>query len=406
MRRARRAELSGATHDPIVWTHATGVNVFDADDNRYVDMTAGFGVAAIGHTHPRVVAAIATQSSKLLHALGDVQPADTKIALLRELAKLAPVAGARVILGLSGSDAVEAALKTAVLHTKRSGVIAFEGGYHGLAHGPLGACGYSEAFRAPFADQLNPHVLFAPYPGEHDDVRDSISQISTLVAKADARSIGAILVEPIQSRGGVRVPPQNFLPALVEYAHANGMLLVADEIYVGLGRTGEPLTLGADLWCIGKSLGGGMPVSACIGSNEVMTSWGAPDHEALHTGTFFGNPVACAAALETLAELRDARLSERATRVGVLLTHALTKALSGKKAFREVRGRGLLLGVRLESDVIALRCVRLLLEAGYITLPAGSPPDVVSLTPPLTLPESLIDGFATAFAESLDAATF
>ena len=150
-RRARRAELSGAAHDPIVWARARGVNVWDADGNRYLDLTAGFGAAAVGHSAKPVVAAIQEQSERLMHALGDVHPSDVKIALLEKLAALAPFRDARVMLGLSGADAVAAALKSAALFTRKPGVLAFRGGYHGLEYGPLAACGYSDAFRAPFA---------------------------------------------------------------------------------------------------------------------------------------------------------------------------------------------------------------------------------------------------------------
>src|SRR5689334_21672563 len=173
-RRARRSELAGALHDPIVWTRAAGVNVWDADGNRFVDLSAGFGAAALGHGRPEVVSAVQLQAGKLLHALGDLHTSDTKVALLSRLAALAPFPKARVMLGLSGSDAVTAALKTALLHTRKPGVLAFEGGYHGLEHGPLAACGYSAKMRAPFAPQLNPHVLFAPYPDASTTAADAL----------------------------------------------------------------------------------------------------------------------------------------------------------------------------------------------------------------------------------------
>src|SRR5262249_51742543 len=147
-----------------VWSRAFGVNVWDVDGNRYVDLSAGFGAAAIGHGHPSVVVAVQSQAAQLAHALADLHPSDVKIALLERLSALAPFPEARVILGLSGSDAVTAGLKTAALYTKRPGILAFEGGYHGLEYGPLAACGHDERFRAPFASQLNAHVVFAPYP--------------------------------------------------------------------------------------------------------------------------------------------------------------------------------------------------------------------------------------------------
>jgi 4-aminobutyrate aminotransferase-like enzyme len=140
-RRARRAETSGASWDPIVWASARGANVVDVDGNVLVDLASGFGVASIGHGHPRVVEAIAAQSLELVHGFGDVHPSAVKIALLEKLASIAPFPEARVILGAHGGDAIEAALKTAMLDTGRPGVLAFEGGYHGLSHGPLAICG-------------------------------------------------------------------------------------------------------------------------------------------------------------------------------------------------------------------------------------------------------------------------
>ena len=152
-RRKRRAEQTGASHDPIVWVEASGSNVIDADGNRYVDLTSGFGVAFVGHRHPEVVEAVERQSSRLIHALGDLYPSDVKIELLERLCALSPWAESRAMLSLSGADAVTAALKTAVLATGRTRVVAFEGGYHGLSYGPLAVSGYAERFRKPLAAQ-------------------------------------------------------------------------------------------------------------------------------------------------------------------------------------------------------------------------------------------------------------
>jgi len=403
-RRARRSEASGIAHDPIVWVEAVGSNVVDADGNRYVDFTAGFGAAAVGHRHPKVVAAITAQSHKLLHALGDVHPSDVKIALLQRLANLAPFDDARVALGLSGSDAVECALKTAALATRKHGVLAFKGAYHGLAHGPLAACGYREAFRAPFAPQLNPHVVFAPYPTATDE-----HAIDAVIATWDAAAtpIGAVLFEPVLGRGGVVCPPPGFAKQLSELAKLRGALLIADEVLTGLGRCGETFVSVADganpdLVCVGKALGGGMPISACIGTQHAMSAWGDPDGEALHTGTFFGHPVSCAAALAGLDVIANEGLSDRALDLGGELRKRLDKiAQKLGDVVVEVRGRGAMLGVELREAGHALRVVQQLLGAGYLTLPAGRETNVISLTPPLTLPESLLDGFADALRHAL-----
>jgi 4-aminobutyrate aminotransferase/(S)-3-amino-2-methylpropionate transaminase len=385
-RRARRAEASGAPQDPIVWAEARGANVVDVDGNVFVDLTGGFGVAAVGHRNPKVVAAIRRQSERLLHALGDLHPSEPKIHLLERLAALAPQEDARVVLSLSGSDSVTTALKSAAIHTGRPGILAFEGGYHGLDHGPLAACGYSEGFRAPFAAQLNPHVRFAPY-----------GDAEAAAALLDD-TIGAVIVEPIQGRGGCRVPPDGFLGALREKAHAAGAVLIVDEIMTGCFRCGLPFASTdprhgmagpADLICVGKALGGGLPVSACIGSLEALEAWGSPGRVAIHTGTFFGHPLGAAAALASLDVLEGDALGERALRIEARLRERL--------AGLEIRGRGLLLGVVTGQPSLPL--VRRLLERGFLAIPAGMEAEVIQILPPLTIDERLVDAFADALLE-------
>ncbi len=385
-RRARRAEQSGAPQDPIVWAEAVGSNVVDADGNVFVDLSGGFGVAAVGHRHPAVVAAIQSQAERLLHALGDLHPSDVKIRLLERLAALAPQPEARVVLSLSGSDALTTAIKSAALHTGRPGVLAFEGGYHGLDHGPLAACGYSEGFRTPFAGQLNPHVRFTAY-GDVEAARTAMDD-----------TVGAILVEPIQGRGGCRVPPVGYLAALQALAEERGAVLIVDEVLTGLYRTGvpfacmdpvDPLPRPPDLLCVGKALGGGMPISACIGSLAVMASWGDPGAMAIHTGTFFGHPLGSAAALASLQVLEDEALGARAL--------AMEARLRERLAPLTVRGRGLLLGVVPDQPVLPL--VRRLLERGFLAIPAGMHAEIIQLVPPLTIDESLLDSFVDTLRE-------
>jgi 4-aminobutyrate aminotransferase / (S)-3-amino-2-methylpropionate transaminase / 5-aminovalerate transaminase len=403
-RRARRAERTGEQHDPISWHEASGSNVRDADGNVFVDLTGGFGAALFGHAHGPIVSAVRAQEGRLIHALGDVHPSDVKVQLLAALAALAPFP-ARVILGLSGADAVEAALKTAALHTQRPGVIAFQGGYHGLSHGPLAVCGYGEAFRAPFAEQLNPHVAFAQFAAHEAELPAALDSVRAAIAALAGRA-GALLVEPIQGRGGVRVAAPGFLPALRALADQHGLLLIVDEIYTGLGRSGalfyhRELGCEADLICLGKSLGGGYAVSACLGRTEVMAAWGDPAGEAIHTSTFLGNPPACAAALATLELIRAQDAPAQARGRGEALSAAL-RAVPGVA----VQGRGMLIGVRMDSPAQSpervLSTCRALLERGYIVLPAGAPPAVLCLTPPLALNDEQIAGFAAALAAAME----
>ncbi|MEC7522350.1 MAG: aspartate aminotransferase family protein [Myxococcota bacterium] len=392
-RRARRAERAGAPNDPIVWAEAKGANVVDVDGNVFVDLIAGFSVAAVGHGHPEVVEAVRAQAGKLLHALGDVHPSEPKIRLLERLAALAPMDDARVILGQNGADALAAAMKTAVLHTGKPGVLAFEGGYHGLMYGPLALCGFAPPFREPFAAQLNPHVRFAPW-GALD------------VERHFTDDVGAVVVEPALGRGGLRFPPEGFLRALREACDRRDALLVFDEIFTGLGRTGRRWAHEADgvvpdLLCAGKAMGGTLPVSACIGGIEVMRAWGDPRGAAIHTATFSGHPLACAASLASLEILERDGLAARAAEVGARWTGALREALGGLDAVKEVRGRGLMVGVELHDGARVLRLVAELLAEGWITLPAGPRAEVLQLTPPLNVDEALLDAFTRTLARRL-----
>jgi 4-aminobutyrate aminotransferase/(S)-3-amino-2-methylpropionate transaminase len=371
--------------------------VEDADGNRYVDFTSGFGVAAVGHRHPRVVAAITAQSQRLIHGLGDVYPSDVKIALLERLAKLGPWRESRVILGLSGSDAIEAALKTAALATGRPGVVGFEGGYHGLGHGPLALCGYSEGFRRPFAAQLNPHARIVPWPAETCSLEDALAPVQRCFEGPPATLPGAIVVEPIQGRGGVRIPPPGFLSALRALCEQHGALLIADEILTGLGRCGELLyslrETEPHLICIGKALGGGLPVSACLGDAAVMQAWGAPEGEALHTGTFFGHPLGAAAALAVLDVLADERLVARGAAAGASLVERLRE-----RGLGPVRGAGLLLALHVGRAQRTLALVHALLQRGYLVLPAGADASVLQLVPPLTVSDEQLAGLTESLA--------
>jgi len=348
----------------IAYARGEGSNVWDADGNRYVDLTAGFGALVLGHkTHV---------DTGLVLALGDVHPSIDKALLCEKLAKIFPEPNARVILGLSGADAVTAALKTAMLATKRARVVAFEGAYHGLSYAPLAACGLSRAFREPFAAQLGDHVTFAPYG-----------------SVPDLDGAGAVLVEPILGRGGCIEPPKNFLADLRRACDAHGALLIADEIWTGLGRSGAWLAsaeIVPDIVCIGKALGGGLPVSACVGRGQIMGFWA--DRGAIHTATHFGWPLACRAALATLAEIESGDLCARARRVG----EALAKKIGA-------RGRGLMLGVPMKDAAHAQRAARRLLERGYIVLTGGADGSTITLTPPLNIDEALLDAFGGALAE-------
>ncbi len=386
-----------------MYVRGAGANVWDVDGNRYVDLVAGFGALPLGHCPPSVDRALRAQASRLCLALGDVYASDIKVALAMRLAKLFPEPGARVIFGLSGADAVTAALKSAMLATGKPGVVAFRGGYHGLSHGPLAACGLSEAFRAPFEGQLNQHVGFAPYPHSVEELPRSLESVKALLARGD---VGALLVEPVLGRGGCVPPPTGFLSALRQLCDVSGALLVADEIWCGLGRAGAWLVSVADgatpdLVCIGKALGGGLPISACIGRGSALQAWASHGGGAVHTATHFGAPLACATALATLDAVSRWKLPARARRLGERWRRRLADQAAGL-GVREVRGRGLMVGVLLEGGAArALTASRSLLERGYLVLTGGIEGDALTLSPPLDIAEPLLEGFGEALADVL-----
>jgi 4-aminobutyrate aminotransferase/(S)-3-amino-2-methylpropionate transaminase len=382
----------------IVYASATGSNVLDVDGNRYVDLAGGFGALLLGHGHPHVLRVLSIQSERLLQALGDVYPSDAKIALLERLARLFPAPNAKAIMAQSGSDALSAALKTAKLVTGRGGVLAFAGAYHGLGYGPLAACGLREGYRLPFASELNQHVHFVPYPHDEASAAAALEQARRVV-----HDCGAVLIEPILGRGGIVIPPHGFLRQLAELARAAQTLLIADEVWTGLGRAGAWLSateagIVPDLICLGKGLGGGLPLSAVIGREEVMSSW-RRDPEVVHTSTFAGAPLAASAGIATLETLAREHLIERARELGARFGQTLTEAVEGSGKLR-VRGRGMMWGVDFAARPgSASRLQQRLLERGYITSTGGGAREVLVLTPALNIDEGVLLRAAAIVAE-------
>jgi 4-aminobutyrate aminotransferase/(S)-3-amino-2-methylpropionate transaminase len=388
----------------IVYREGVGANVVDVDDNRYVDLAAGFGSLLLGHRPARVSAALEVQRGRLLQSLGDLHPSDVKIQLLERLS--ARAGGTQGILGQSGADALSAALKTAVLHTGRPGVVAFRGAYHGLSYGPLALCGLRASYREPFAAQLNPAVRFVPYPAEPAALEAVLGAVRAELSKGD---VGALVFEPILGRGGVIVPPDGFAARLTALCREHGTLLVADEVWTGLGRSGEwllSLAQGAapDLVCLGKGLGGGLPISACLGRSEIMASW-SREAEVVHTSTFAGAPLAAAAALETLEALESEGLVDRARRVGAAFAQALREVFPASwPAGWEVRGAGLMLGIDLgPGGPTALQLSRELLARGYIVSLGGGRRDCLVLTPALDISEAQLEAFSRELGACLRA---
>ncbi|MEM6820505.1 MAG: aspartate aminotransferase family protein [Verrucomicrobiota bacterium] len=375
---------------PIFWERALGSNVWDVDGNRFLDLNGGFGVATAGFGSSHVVDTFRQQAQELYHGMGDVHPSRLKVELCRELSRITferwGVGLGKSILGCAGFEAVEAALKTAYMATGRPGVLAFHSGYHGLGYGAMVATGMP-GFRKPFADQIRSFSEFLDFPRLGGSLQESefSKQLEDLHQKTD---FGAILVEPIQGRGGEHIPPPWFLPTLRSFADANNLILIFDEIYTGFFRTGHWFACDhwqtiPDIICLGKGLSGSFPISACIGRTEIMDHWPVSEGEALHTSTFLGNPMGCALGL---ASIRHWSEEDWVTKIKTL-HQRWVEALSPLETLslvNELRGIGLLFGLEFVEKGLAGRLIEPLLQRGIIALPAGEQGDVLSIKPSIT----------------------
>lgn len=384
----------GGDEPSVVWAEALGANVLDVDGNRYVDLTSGFGAAAVGHRHPRVVAAVREQSERLLHGLGDVAAHPARIELARRLVDLVPVDGARIHFAVSGADAVEVAVKTAVLATGRPDLVAFAPAYHGLTLGAL-ALTARDDFRRPFAGHLHPRVHRLPYGCGLRELEETVRR----------HGAAAVVLEPVVGREGVVPPPAGWLAGVAEACRRLGALLVVDEVFTGFGRTGrlfavEEEGVRPDLLCCGKALGGGLPIGAVAGRAPLMEAW-RTGGEALHTGTFLGHPLAAAAALAVLDLVTGEDLPGRARRLGEEVARRLAPWPDRFPAVTAVRGRGLMHGVELASAAAAKRAAAGLLARGFLALAGGPEGRMLQLLPPLTVAEAQLRAALGALEEVL-----
>jgi 4-aminobutyrate aminotransferase-like enzyme len=363
----------------VVWAAARGANVADVDGNRYLDLTSGFGAAAVGHRHPDVEAAVVRQSQELLHGLGDVAAHPTRIALAERLADLAPMPDARVYFAVSGADAVEIAVETAVLSTGRSEVLCFDAAYHGTS-ATTRAFASRDVFREPFGDTLRSGVHRLAWGCDGAELETFLEH--------HGRQLACVLFEPIAGREGIHLPPPGWLARLARACREHGALVVADEIFTGFGRTGTLFAttaegVEADLLCCGKALGGGLPIAAVLGRRELLEAWAGP-WEALHTGTFLANPLACAAALAVLDVIERDDLAGKAERTAEAVAPKL-EVLAKRAAVRQIRGRGLLWGVELASAELAAQAVERCRDQGLLLLTCGPHGDTLELVPPLNI---------------------
>lgn len=399
---------------PVFFKRAQAANLYDVDGNRFLDLTSAFAVSSIGHASPAVVKAIQMESKNMIHGMGDVHPTENKVLLAKKLSEITPGNLNQSIFSSTGFEAVESALKTAVMHTKKTGVIAFTGSYHGLGYGTLSVT-HREDFKKPFLKQLGGFSYFAPFP----DVRlhgnkstEMTMKVVKALVKKNNRSkhpVGAILVEPIQGRGGIMVPPPDFLKSLRAFCDEEKILLILDEVLTGFGRTGSMFAVDKsgivpDLLCLGKTMGGGMPISACIGTTRVMYSWGASTGDSIHTSTFLGHPLGCAAALAVIQEIETNKLVDRSKNMGDFFRKELWKLKEKHPSICDVRGSGLMIGMELgkieslgkkgnqltPATDKAKIFIQEAMRQGLVLLSSGPHHNVISITPPFIITEKEI----------------
>lgn len=373
---------------PLVVERASGMYVEDVDGNRFLDLNAGIAVTASGHCHPDVVTAIERQSRSLLHYCSSDFHVPVYTEVCERLAAAAPISeDVDVYLGNSGTEAVETALKLARYATGRPNVIAFYGSFHGRTAGSLSLTASKGKYRSGFGVPM-PGVYHAPYAGTAGLTGAAYIESVLFHHVTEPADVAAIFVEPIQGEGGYIVPPDGWLAELRDLCDRYGILLVADEVQSGIGRTGtmwaiDPSGVEPDMMCVGKGLASGLPLSALV-SRSRHSTWSAGKHGS----TFGGNPVACAAAVATL-DLVEGSLTANAATVGAHLSGRLRGLAETQPAITNIRGKGLMIGIEFIDTKTAHDVEQAAFAEGLLVLTCGE--RSVRMAPPLVISEAQAD---------------
>ncbi len=392
---------------PLVAESGSGYVVTDVDGNRFIDFAAGIAVASTGHSHPKVVAAIKEQADRLIHIAATDFYEPRYVEFMERVASVAPFEEkARVFVTNSGTEAIEGAIKLARYHTGRSGLIAFEGGFHGRTMGALSLTNSKVKQRAGFGPLL-PMVHHSPYPRvrawREQSGGDGAAELETLRSTIFGRlmapsDVAAIVVEPIQGEGGYFPAPTAFLKGLRDICDEHGILLIADEIQSGMGRTGkwwaiEHAGVKPDIIATAKGIASGMPIGAFIARESVWT-W----PPGAHGSTFGGNPVCAAAGLATMDLIEDS-LMANAAGMGDRLRSGLERVCADAGTVRDIRGKGLMIGVEFDSHDTAGAVQNACFERGLLILEAGE--STLRFSPPLIVDEAAVDKALEIFAAAL-----
>ena len=350
-----------------------GALVWDINDREYIDCMSGYGVCIVGHCHPRVVKAIQKQAETLISAHGSIYN-EPRSTFLKKLSSITPKGLTQAFLSNSGAESIECAIKLARKYTGKTDIIAFVGGYHGKTMGALSAT-WKKKYRQPFLP-LVPGFTHVPF-GKSNSVKEAITE-----------KTAAILVEPIQGERGIILPPPTFLKELRELCDSTGIILIADEVQSGFGRTGKFFACDhygvvPDIMCIAKSIAGGVPMGVTVSTQDIMSTFTLGNH----SNTFGGNPLACAAASATIDVLIEEKLHERAASLGRYFMDKLEELHDKYRLIREVRGLGLMIGMQLRFDI--LNILQNSLKRNVLLLDAGR--TVLRFLPPLVIAKEQLD---------------
>ena len=357
----------------VVITRGRGALVWDVNGKEYIDCTGSYGVALLGHSHPKIVEAICKQAEKLISCHAGYFN-DKRAEFLQKLTSITPKGLNKAFLSNSGAESVECAIKLARKYTGKPEIIAVMGAFHGKTMGALSAT-WDKKYREPF-QPLIPEINHIP-PDNLGKAREAISE-----------KTAAILIEPVRGEGGIRVPPNGFLKGLRELCDEKNILLMFDEVQTGFGRTGklfacEHWNVIPDVMCLAKPLAGGLPLGATVAREDIMSSLKIGEHST----TYSGNPIVCAAGCAAIDVLLEEKLAERAAMLGAYLKSQLELLQNRHRIVKEVRGLGLMLGMELKFEVLNILLKSM--ARGVLVLDAGR--NVVRFLPPLVISKDQID---------------
>jgi len=418
------AALGQANLTPILgryfqrsWSHGLGHRLYDSEGRAYLDFANGIAVTSLGHAHPRVTAAIHAQVDKLIGPVSALGFADPISRLAVELAATFPAPLDSVMFLNSGSEVIDGALKLARRVTGRPGIIAFRGGFHGRTFGATSVTTSNINYRTGY-EPLLPGVYFAPYPVVYPEFSDEaeastacLAILRSLLTSVVAPStVGSILIEPVLGEGGYNPAPASFLRGLRDLCDEHGILLIADEVQCGYGRTGkmwafEHAGIVPDVVVVAKAIANGLPLSAIVSSRELQERWG----RGAHGSTYGGNPVACAAGVAVLDTIRDEDLVENAVARGADLVAGLGAIAAEDERIGDIRGLGLMIGVEFTRDratgepdpVLPDRLMAACADAGLLVLSCGRQHEVIRWIPPIDVTAAEIAEGVEIFGETL-----